>query len=68
MARLERRRKHRNPDEREKERVKRGQVHIGKHHQWAVVVWDLVVASYSHEDSGMDKGLVEERNILNFWI
>ena len=54
--------------ERERERVKQGQVHIGKHHQWAVVVWDLVVASYSHEDSGIDKGLMEERNILNFWI
>ena len=34
-----------------------------------VVVRDLVAASYSHGDSAIDKGLVEERNILNFfWI
>lgn len=32
-----------------------------------MVVRDLVAASYSHGDSTMDKGLVEERNILNFF-
>ena len=28
----------------------------------------LVAASYSHGDLAIDKGLVEERNFLNFWI
>ena len=32
-----------------------------------VVVRDLVAASYSHGDSALDKGLVEDRNILNFF-
>ena len=62
-AGLERRRKQRNPDEREREReiVRRGAS--------PVVARDLVAASYSHGDSAIDKGLVEERNILNFfWI
>ena len=31
------------------------------------MVWDLVAASYSHGDSAIDKGLVEDRNILNFF-
>ena len=32
-----------------------------------MVVRDLVAASYSHGDLGIDKGLVEERNMLNFF-
>ena len=28
----------------------------------------LVAASYSHGDLAIDKGYVEERNFLNFWI
>ena len=32
-----------------------------------MVVRDLVAASYSHGDSAIDKGLVEERNMLNFF-
>lgn len=33
-----------------------------------VVEWDLVAATYSHGDLAIDKSLVEEKNILNFWI
>ena len=44
--------------ERERERERRGE---------CVVVRDLVAASYSHGDSAIDKGLVEERNMLNFF-
>ena len=33
-----------------------------------MVVRDLVAASYSHGDLGIDKGLVEERNIFNFFL
>ena len=32
-----------------------------------MMVRDLMAASYSHRDSAIDKGLVEERNILNFF-
>ena len=32
-----------------------------------MMVRDLVAASYSHRDSAIDKGLVEERTILNFF-
>ena len=35
--------------------MKRGEGHVGKNHWWVVVVWDLVAASYSHEDSGIDR-------------
>ena len=31
------------------------------------MVRDLAAASYNHRDSAIDKGLVEERNILNFF-
>ena len=61
-AGLERRRKQRNPDERESEMRRKPYRQASP-----VVVRDLVAGSYSHGDSAIDKGLVEDRNILNFF-